>query len=108
MNDRDYSLFWDRVKKLVKAHKITYAEFAKYIGISHNTFKGWISNNRIPDAYTTFDISTALGVTVEYLVTGTDGRASKNREKEAFERKTAAAEILKMALRIGKNARLIG
>ena len=100
--------FWERVKQLTKAHKISLEKFAGYIGISHNTLKGWIRFNRIPNAYTAHDIAVALGVSVEYLVTGIDGKASESREREALTRKTAAAEIKKMTRLIKKNAKLIG
>jgi len=76
--------FWDRVKRLMKAHKISQKDFSAYINVSLQTFKCWLYYNRIPDAYTSCDIA------------------------EALIRKTAAAEIRKMSKIIRKNARLIG
>ena len=104
----DVDPFWERVKKLARAHKISLEKLAGYVDVSHNTFKGWMQHNRIPDAYTAYDIAVALGVTVEFLVIGADGKASENREREALARKTAAAEIKKMSRLIKKNAKLIG
>ena len=100
--------FWERVKKLTKAHKISLEKFAEHVDVSYNTLKSWIRYNRIPDAYTSFDIAVALGVSVEYLVTGADGKASEIREREALTRKTAAAAIKKMTRLIRENAKLIG
>ena len=100
--------FWQRVKKLIRAHKLTQEKLASQINISYNTFKGWLQYNRIPDAYTAYDIAVALGVTVEYLVEGVDGKAKEIREKKLITRKAAAANIKKMAIQIRKNAGLIG
>jgi len=100
--------FWERVKRLMKAHKISQKEFSAYIGVSFQTLRCWLHYNRIPDAYTSCDIAEALGVSVEFLVRGVDGKAMENREKEALIRKAAAAEIGKMSKIIRKNARLIG
>jgi len=104
----DVDPFWERVKKLIRAHKISQEKFSAYIGISFNTLKTWLKFNRIPDAYTAHDIAVSLGVSVEYLVTGEDGKAMEIREKEAIDRKTAAADIKKLALQIKKNASVIG
>ena len=99
--------FWKRVKKLIRANKISQEKFAASIDLSYNTLKTWLSFNRIPDAYTTCDIAHALGVSVEYLIKGTDYKAIEKRKKEIFIRKTAAKEIKKMAFLINKNAGLI-
>ena len=108
MNTTEIDPFWKRVKTLIRAHKISQEEFASYIGISFNTLKTWFRNNRIPDAYTAHDIAVALGVSVEYLVTGEDRKALEEREKQTLLRKTAALDIEKMAVMIKKNAKLIG
>ena len=100
--------FWRRAKKQIKAHKITQKDFSAYVGVNFGTFKNWIYYGLIPDARSAYIIATALGVTVEYLVTGLDGKAMRSREKDALKRKTAAAKIRKMALQIEKNAGLIG
>ena len=100
--------FWERVKSLMRAHKISQKDFSAYIGVSFQTFRCWLHYNRIPDAYTSCDIAEALGVSVEYLVRGVDGKAMENREKETLIRKTAAAEIRKISKMIRENARLIG
>ena len=100
--------FWERVKKLIRAHKITQEKFAAYIGVSFNTFKSWLRFNRIPNAYVCHDIAVALGVSVEFLVEGVDGKAMEKREQEALARKTAAGDIKKMARLIRRSAAMIG
>jgi len=108
MGIKEIDPFWERAKKLIRAHKITQNEFSAYIGVNYATFKCWLYFNRIPDAYTCCDIAEALGVSVEYLVRGKDGKAMEDREKDALVRKTAAAQIKKMSGIIRKNAGLIG
>ena len=100
--------FWERAKKLIRAHKISQEKFAAYIGISFGTLKNWLCYGIIPDAETTYNIAVALGVSMEYLIKGTDGAANEQRKREALTRKIAAADIKNMALEIEKNAGLIG
>jgi transcriptional regulator with XRE-family HTH domain len=108
MSSKETNPFWERVKKLIKAHKTSQEQLSFYLGISLSTLKCWIQHNRIPDAYTACDMAEALGVSVEYLVKGTDGKAMEMREKDTLSRKTAAADIKKMTGSIMKNAGLIG
>ena len=75
--------------------------------MNFNTFKSCIYYNRIPDVVTGFYMAAALGVSVEYLATGDEGKLMKTREKQALIRKAAAAKIKKMAQQIERNSRLI-
>jgi len=88
--------FWKRVKTQIKAHKIIQACFAEYIGINPRTFQGWIRHNRIPDIETALHMAAALGVEIEYLVLGKDGKAMEIRAQQVEERKIAADRIKKM------------
>jgi transcriptional regulator with XRE-family HTH domain len=90
----------------MRAHKISQEKFAAYIGMSFGTFRNWIRYDRIPDIYTACDIADALGVSVDYLARGEDGTriSLKNREKTVYIRKTAIANIKKMAKKIVKDA----
>ena len=45
---------------------------------------------------TAYNIATALGVSVEYLVTGIDGKSEELRMKQTVERKTAEDEVKKL------------
>ena len=42
------------------------------VGINYNTFRCWMYNDRIPDAESAYFIAKALGVSIEYLVSGKD------------------------------------
>ena len=85
--------FWDRVKILIKAHKITQEKFAEYLNIPKSTFYSWLKYNITPEVVTAYNIATILGVSVEYLVTGTDGRNVKQRMMQTEERKTTEGQI---------------
>ena len=62
--------FWERTKKMIRERKITQIQFADQININYNTFKNWLYIGIIPDVHTAYNISTILGVSMEYLVTG--------------------------------------
>ena len=93
--------FWTRVKRELKAHKISQLKFAEYVGINPYTFRGWIQYNRMPDAVSTCDIADALGVTMEYLVKGKAGAAEEDRMKQVEERKSSAARIKSLVSELG-------
>jgi transcriptional regulator with XRE-family HTH domain len=88
--------FWKRVKRLISAHRISHEKFAAYIGVPSKTLSGWIYLDRIPDAYTAHDIASALGTTVEYLVTGIAGQAAELRSRQTEERKRATEKLKKL------------
>ena len=88
--------FWNRVKTLIKAHRLSQVQFAKHIGISPSTFHGWIYHKRIPDLETALYISAALGVSVEYLAFGKDGKTEEIRTQQVEERKIATEKIKKL------------
>ena len=91
--------FWGRVKPLIKAHKMTHKQFADYMGISMNTFNGWIRYNRIPDTGTAYDMAVVLGVTLNYLLGGKEAEIADWRLKELAAR-DAAARILELSAQI--------
>ena len=99
--------FWERVKKLIKAHKTTKEGSASHAGINFSTLKKWICYSITPDLYSAYDITVALGVPMEYLVTGNDGEAIQSREEETLIGKTADADIKKMAIQTEKDANLL-
>ena len=91
--------FWGRVKPLIKAHKMTQKQFAEHIGVSVNTFSGWVRHKRIPDTATAYDMAVVLGVTLNYLLGGREAEIADWRLKELTAR-DAAARILKLAAEI--------
>lgn len=68
--------FWQNVKTLIKNKNTKQQAVADIAGISLLTMRGWITHDRLPDVVSAFKIAQALGVSVEYLVTGkeTDGK----------------------------------
>lgn len=66
----DNTDFWNRVKELMKEQKINQESLCSSINISIGTMRGWITHSRLPDAEQAVKIASALGTTVEYLVTG--------------------------------------
>ena len=100
----DNNSFWDRVKPLVRAHKMTQKQFAEYLGIPYNTLLGWIRYQRIPDTGTAYDIAVALGVTLNYLLGGKEAEVASWRLKELTIR-DAAAKILKLTAQVESEVR---
>ena len=70
--------FWIRVKDLIKEKNTTQDKIALQINERADNFSRWIQKDRLPDAEQTYKIANALGVSVEYLVTGNQ---SDNKEK---------------------------
>lgn len=68
--------FWKRVNKRIKELNITQESLCSDLGINLGTFKQQITHARFPSVDSAFKIAQALGVSVEYLVTGeeTDGK----------------------------------
>ena len=96
--------FWGRVRPLIKAHKMTHRQFAEYIGVSPNTFNGWIKYERIPDTSNAYNMAIALGVTLNYLLGGKEAKIADWRLKELSAR-DASAKILELACEILKETR---
>ena len=69
MND-DAVIFWENVRKEIKAQNTTQEWVAKNSGISFNTFQGWISKGIFPRVNEAVRIAGALNISVEYLLTG--------------------------------------
>lgn len=62
--------FWGRVETAVESQVTTYRWLAGRIEKAETTVSGWRRLGRIPRADEAVGIAKALGVTVEYLVTG--------------------------------------
>ena len=88
--------FWMRIKAQIKAHRITQGQFAEYIDVPKSTFYSWLKYRRSVEVATAYNIATALGVSLEYLVTGHEGKSAEERMKEIELRKNAGAEIKKL------------
>ena len=62
--------FYDRVKELVKKQNLSLIPFLSSIGINYESYKSAKRQGNILRADDAFRIASALGTTVEYLVTG--------------------------------------
>jgi len=91
--------FWKRIRAQLKAQKISQKQFAEYIAVPYSTFNSWLYYGRSIEVGTAYSIATALGVSMEYLVTGTEGKNEEKRMKQIAMRKNAGAELKKL---IGK------
>ena len=98
--------FWGRVKLLLKSYGMTQMQFAEHIGISLNTVKSWIYNDRVPDLSAAYSISFSLGVSLEYLLGGKDTELTEIR-KTVIEARKAAARILELTEEIQKQLKVI-
>jgi len=98
--------FWNRVKKLIKAHKITQKQFAEYLNIPLGSLQGMIHHERMPVLDFALDMATVLGVSVEYLANGKDKEAADRRRKELADRQSAI-QISKLTAQIQKEAEKI-
>ena len=92
----DGEIFWERAIPLIKAHKLTYKQYAEELGVSLNTFYGWIKFKRIPHISVAYMFAVTLGVTLDYLLGGSETDITKARYKE-LEARRSAAEAIKMA-----------
>ena len=89
--------FWNRVQEQINAHKISREKFAEYLSIPRSTFCRWMKNNVAPDVYTAYNIATALGVSLEYLITGEDKKSERLRMEQTETRKIIEAHIKTIA-----------
>ena len=72
--------FKDNLKSELEYQDIQLKELAARTGISINTLGNYLTgHNSIPAADSAVKIAKALGVTVEYLVTGRDSDISKKQ-----------------------------
>ena len=88
--------FWKRIQVLVKAHKVSQKYFADYVGINYSSYKSWLYHSRLPDAITTYKIATALGVSMEFLVTGKETRNEILHIRQTEARKKTCEKLKKL------------
>jgi len=84
--------FWNRVKQLIKSNNTTQRGLSETIGLSARTLEIKIGRKSAPDVFEAYKIAQSLGVSVEYLVTGTDTNPSERELKELKERLKTLAE----------------
>lgn len=87
--------FWNNVKTLLRAKKITQSQLAEMAEIPYRTMTTQINKGTLPDAVQSVAIAKALGTTVEYLVTGEDIPAeTANIHKDAIKQILDGVKVL--------------
>ena len=64
--------FWYRVNQLIKSKNTTQAGLSLDCGFNQRRIQNLSASSRAPDVFEAYKIAQALGVSVEYLVTGED------------------------------------
>lgn len=62
--------FFDRVKELVKAKNLNLRDFIEGLGMNYDSYNSLKRYENLPRADESVRIAAALGVSVEFLVTG--------------------------------------
>jgi len=84
--------FWDRTNALIKKLNKTQSGVSVECGFNPRRIQNLSGSNRLPDAAEAYKIAQALGVSVEYLVTGSDTNPAEQELKELKERLKNLAE----------------
>ena len=74
-------MFWSRVKTQIKKRGVTQQKTSKACGVSFYTFRNWMTRNLNPPLMYAHRISQYLGVSLEYLISGS-GRDSISKTNE--------------------------
>ena len=75
--------FWKRVDEEIEYKGINRASLARKCDFSVTNIGQGIKSGSTPSADTAVKIAAALGVTVEYLVTGSNTPSNKSKQEEA-------------------------
>ena len=84
--------FWDRTNALIKKLNKTQNGVSTECGFNSRRIQNLSGANRAPDVFEAYKIAQSLGVSVEYLVTGTDTNPAERELKELKERLKNLAE----------------
>lgn len=75
--------FKDRLREEIEFNGLLGKEIAAKVGISYSTFLSYIdARSVLPNVETAVKIANVLGVSVEYLVTGSDDSNKSSHEEE--------------------------
>jgi transcriptional regulator with XRE-family HTH domain len=74
--------FWMRLKNEIKAKNTTQEWIAGKIGVPLSTFRKWMTRKTYPNIKEGTEIAKLLGVTAEYLVTGTEPEGLDSSERK--------------------------
>ena len=73
--------FWERVDDLLDRNDINKKTLAYEAGFDASNITKGIKNNNVPSAETAVKIAKVLGVSVEYLVNGTENKKSPSQKE---------------------------
>ena len=74
--------FWTRLKNEIKAKNTTQEWIAGQIGVPFGTFRKWMSRKTYPNLKEGVEIAKLLGITAEYLITGTKQEGLDSSERK--------------------------
>jgi len=74
--------FWIRLKNEIKAKNTTQEWIAGQIGVPFGTLRKWLTRKTYPNLKEGIEIAKLLGVSVEYLVTGTEPEGLDSSERK--------------------------
>jgi transcriptional regulator with XRE-family HTH domain len=83
--------FWMRLKNEIKAKNTTQEWIAGKIGVPLSTFRKWMTRKTYPNLKEGIEIAKLLGVSAEYLVTGTEQDGGHQDGLDNSERKLVNA-----------------
>lgn len=87
--------FYDRVKELVRMKTgLTLRSFIEGLGMNYDSYNSLKRYGNLPRADEAYKIASALGVSVDYLVSGKDNDAYKIKYEKVMEevRKIAGSD----------------
>lgn len=73
-------MFSSVIKQLRKQRGLNQSDFANLAGVSFSTYRRWEKGERTPNVATLHALASALGVSVDYLLTGTEDAPESNAE----------------------------
>jgi transcriptional regulator with XRE-family HTH domain len=74
--------FWMRLKNEIKAKNTTQEWIAGQIGVPFGTFRKWMTRKTYPNLKEGTEIAKLLGISAEYLVSGTEQENLNNDERK--------------------------
>lgn len=102
--DKNVMDFFDRVKTLARAKKITIESVVNTAGLTIDSYNSYRRHGNLPRADEAVKIAQTLDTTVEFLVTGSNSSKEAVQEKEKEELEQAFAEIDKIRKILWKNS----
>ena len=82
LNSKEIS---ERIRELLIKNNMKQVELARITGISKNAITNYMSGERIPDTQNIYLISTALGTTIENLLTGKEKNNLTQEEEQIIQ-----------------------